>query len=82
MRQRRAAVSRRNHGNHHLIDVHFKFVLMFGGKMAKCKYDREYLKCGFSYTEDKKGQKPQCVTAPRGSLPLLPHITTNAFTSL
>ena len=61
MRQRRAAVSRRNHGNHHLIDVHFKFVLMFGDKMAERKYDPEYLKCGFSYIKDKKEQKPQCV---------------------
>ena len=51
----------RSHGNHHLIDVHFKFVLMFGGKMAKRKYDPEYLKCGFSYIADKKEQKPQCV---------------------
>ena len=58
MRQRRAAVSRRNHGNHHLIDVHLKFVLMFGGKMMKHKDDPQYLKCGFAHIEDKKGQKP------------------------
>ena len=29
--------------------------------MAKRKYDTEYIKYGFSYIEDKKGQKPQCV---------------------
>lgn len=29
--------------------------------MAKRKYDPVYLKCGFSYIEDNKGQKPQCV---------------------
>ncbi|XP_062860404.1 protein FAM200B-like [Trichomycterus rosablanca] len=39
----------------------FKFVMMFGGKMAKRKYNPEYLKCGFSFIEDKHGQKPQCV---------------------
>ena len=61
MCQRRAAVLCHSHGNHHLIDVHFKFVLMFGDKMMKRKYDLEYLKCAFSYIEDKKGQKPQCV---------------------
>ena len=29
--------------------------------MAKRRYDPVYLKCGFSYIEDNKGQKPQCV---------------------
>lgn len=29
--------------------------------MAKRKYDKEYIKYGFSYIEFKSGQKPQCV---------------------
>lgn len=47
-----------SHGNHHLIDTHFKFVLL-GSKTAKRKYDPGYLKCGFWLIEDNKGQKPQ-----------------------
>lgn len=37
MRQRRTVVYYGSHGNHCLIDVHFKFVLTFGFK--KRKYD-------------------------------------------
>ena len=29
--------------------------------MAKSKYNAKYIKYGFSYIEDKRGQKPQCV---------------------
>uniref|UniRef100_A0A674N592 Uncharacterized protein n=1 Tax=Takifugu rubripes TaxID=31033 RepID=A0A674N592_TAKRU len=29
--------------------------------MAKCRYNEEYMRYGFSYLEDKGGQKPQCV---------------------
>ncbi|XP_049323296.1 protein FAM200B-like [Astyanax mexicanus] len=35
--------------------------MTFGEKMPKRKYSPEYLKCGFSFIEDKQGQKPQCV---------------------
>jgi len=29
--------------------------------MPKREYNPAYLKCGFSFIEDKHGQKPQCV---------------------
>lgn len=35
--------------------------MTFRLEMAKRKYDPNYLKNGFSYIEDKNGQKPQCV---------------------
>ena len=53
MHQSCAAVLRRSHGKHHLINVHFKF----DGE-AQIPNDWGYFKCEFSYIEDKKWQKP------------------------
>lgn len=34
--------------------------------MTKCKYVTEYFQLGFTYTEDRQGQKSQCVVCSTG----------------
>lgn len=42
----------------YFIDSHSELVLL-GGEKNMCNCDAGYLKCGFSFIEDNKGQNPQ-----------------------